>query len=69
MRLVITTFWKSCPDARHYYGEIYDNNGKFLHGIGRKDSRKAVIQAARAWVSKSGEWQSTLRVERKINHR
>lgn len=44
--LTIQTFWKSCPDARHYYGVVRDAHGRKLFEVGRCDTKREVRQLA-----------------------
>ena len=53
LTLEISTFWKSCPDAEHFYGTVRDSEGKFLIDIPRSASRERVIDRARRWRSKA----------------
>jgi hypothetical protein len=61
--LTVSTFWKSCSDARHYYGMIRSgNDGSIVKSIGRTSSRYAVVEAAKKWAKGKGR----LRVRREI---
>lgn len=46
MTLTISTFWRSCPDALHYYGTVRDEEGKVRLEIKRQNSMEAVISVA-----------------------
>jgi hypothetical protein len=49
--LTVQTFFKSCPDARHYYGTIRQN-GKVVREVERSGSRVAVIRSAENWLER-----------------
>jgi hypothetical protein len=55
--LRVSTWRKSCPGAKHYYGTVREVEGRYLGSIPRKDTRAAVVQAARK------RWKGRARVQ------
>ena len=54
LTLTVTTFWKSCDDATHFYGEVKDENGRSVTPRSlsrRRPSRDAVVIAFETWAN------------------
>lgn len=50
--LQVSTFWRSCADARHFYGTVRDRQNKVKLEVLRQSSRSAVIKQARLGLKK-----------------
>lgn len=67
-RMRITTFWKSCSDARHYYGVVRDQgNVKFY--VARADSVSEVERNARRAINRRFPGQRfRLSIDKRVIH-